>query len=198
MVRLDRIYTGVGDGGTTMLADGTRVSKSHERVEAYGSVDEANASIGVAASVLSSTPVPGVEVARELAAIQNDLFDLGADLSKPVGEAEPEDGALRVNSSSTEKLEGLIDVFNEDLEALDSFVLPGGSPASAQLHVARTVVRRAERRVASLIESEPDATNPETLVYLNRLSDLLFVLARVANKTAGDVKWRPGGESPSS
>jgi cob(I)alamin adenosyltransferase len=182
LVRLTRIYTRGGDAGETSLGDGARVAKDHDRVAAYGTVDEANAVIGLARRAASP------EIDRLLARIQNDLFDLGADLCRP-GHAG--DGKLRVTETQVSRLESEIDSVNQRLKPLDSFILPGGSEAAAQLHLARTVTRRAERLVVRLGRSEP--VNPAVLKYLNRLSDLLFVLARAANEDgAGDVLWVPG------
>jgi cob(I)alamin adenosyltransferase len=184
MVRLTRIYTRGGDRGETSLGDGTRVPKQALRVAAYGTVNEANAAIGIARLHTDG------EADAALARIQNDLFDLGADL------ATPEDGrraatALRILASQVARLEGEIDTLNAELRPLDSFILPGGTPVAAHLHLALTVVRRAERLVAELAAAEP--VNPEALKYLNRLSDHLFVLARHLNdRGAQDVLWRPG------
>ena len=190
MVKLNRIYTKTGDDGSTGLVRGPRRPKYDLRVEAYGTVDEANASIGMAR--LHSTAQPKVD--KLLSRIQNDLFDLGSDLATP-GEdaADAEYPSLRIRPIQTETLEKQIDQYNEALEPLGSFVLPGGSPLAAALHVARTVTRRAERITVELAAHEPD-TNPETVRYLNRLSDLLFVLSRVANANGSkDVLWVPGG-----
>ena len=185
MVKLNRIYTRTGDRGRTRLATGAPVPKSHPRVEAYGAVDELNAEIGVARTQLAAAP----DLDAILARVQNDLFDLGADLATPAREQED----LRVLAGQVERLEGEIDRLNGELEPLTSFVLPGGSPAAAALHVARTVCRRAERRAVQLGEAG-EHLSPEALKYLNRLSDLLFVAARFANgKGADDVLWRPGG-----
>ena len=184
MVRLTRIYTRTGDGGETSLGDGSRVKKSASRLAAYGTVDEANAAIG-----LARVSARG-KVDAALARIQNDLFDLGADLSVPETSKRVE-GALRVPATQVTRLEREIDALNACLKPLDSFVLPGGSPCGAHLHFARTVVRRAERLVAELAAAEP--INPEVLRYLNRLSDLLFVLSRHANdQDVGEKQWRPG------
>lgn len=184
MVQLTRIYTGGGDKGKTSLSSGKRVAKHDLRVEAYGAVDEANAVIG-----LARLHTEGV-VDDLLGRVQNDLFDLGADLSTPEVENPPHP-PLRILASQPKGLEQEIDRFNADLQPLKSFVLPGGSAASAQLHLARTVVRRAERHATRLAEQE--TVNPEAIRYLNRLSDLLFVLARHANAGgAGDVLWTPG------
>lgn len=186
MVKLTKIYTRTGDDGESGLVDGSRLNKSHPRFAAIGDVDEANAAIGLAAAALAAnTPT-----CRFLRRIQNDLFDLGADLATP-GEGA---GALRLNAGATETLEQEIDALSARLGPLTSFVLPGGSEAAARLHVARTVVRRAERAVAGL--SEETELNPEILRYLNRLSDLLFQLARSENASgADDVLWIPGGTS---
>jgi cob(I)alamin adenosyltransferase len=182
MVRLTRIYTRGGDKGETSLGDGSRVAKQALRVEAFGTVDEANAALGLARLHAEG------EVDAALARIQNDLFDLGADLATPEGGRE---GALRILAAQVERLEREIDAWNAALAPLPSFVLPGGTPLAAHLHLARTVVRRAERLVAALSAAEP--VNPEALKYLNRLSDHLFVLSRHVNdRGARDVLWRPG------
>ncbi len=184
MVRLTRIYTGGGDRGQTSLTDGRRVDKHDARVAAYGTVDETNAVIG-----LARLHAEGV-LDEILGRVQNDLFDLGADLSTPIVE-NPKHPPLRIVAAQVERLEGEMDRLNADLAPLESFVLPGGNPAAAYLHLARTVARRAEREMTALAESEP--LNPESLRYVNRLSDLLFVLARHANaRGAGDVLWKPG------
>ena len=184
MVQLTRIYTRGGDGGETSLGDGKRVAKHDLRVEAYGTVDEANAALGLAR--LHTTG----DLESLLARAQNDLFDLGADLCTPE-EGRRAAGALRIVAAQVERLEQEIDRYNAALAPLKSFVLPGGTPAAAYLHLARTVTRRAERLVSALMASEP--VNPEALKYLNRLSDLLFVLSRHANGDgAGDVLWVPG------
>ena len=185
MVYLNRIYTKTGDAGQTMLGSGEFVPKTSPRIAAYGSVDELNAVLGV---VLLTELPPGF--AERLRSIQNDLFDLGADLCVPE-EPLPQHAALRITDSQVERLEHWIDEWNEPLPALTSFVLPGGSPAAAHLHVARTVCRRAEIAAWSL--SEQEQINSAALRYLNRLSDLLFVAARACNATAGgDVLWQPG------
>jgi cob(I)alamin adenosyltransferase len=187
MVKLNVIYTKTGDGGTTGLVRGPRRVKHDMRIEAYGTVDEANATIGLVR--LHAT----AEMDAVLARIQNDLFDVGSDLATPgADDPDAEYPSLRVRPVQTEWLETTIDRFNEALAPLRSFVLPGGNPLSAHLHLARTVTRRAERLVSALAEAEPD-TNPEALKYLNRLSDLLFVLGRIANDNgADDVLWVPG------
>jgi len=199
MVRLSKIYTKFGDAGSTMLGDGSTVLKSCPRVDAYGEVDEANATLGLAIVAMENADGGAAAggIVKELRSIQNDLFDVGADLCVPVDEkSEKEKPKLRITGEHVAHLERLIDEHNADLQALDSFVLPGGSSASAHLHLARTVVRRSERRVVTLIEREPKKVNPQALIYLNRLSDLLFVLARVMNRSehggSGDVKWVPG------
>lgn len=182
MVKLNNIYTRTGDAGSAGLVDGSRVTKSSLRIAAIGDVDEANAAIGVAIAALGSG-----DVAYRLLQIQNDLFDLGADIATP-GEL---DGALRIVASQVARLEIEIDEMNAALEPLTSFILPGGSAAVAALHLARTVVRRAERAAVALNESEP--VNPQLLAYLNRLSDHLFVAARfIAAQQEGDVLWQPG------
>lgn len=183
MVVLNRIYTRTGDGGDTALGDGSRVAKTAARVEAYGTVDETNAALGLAALRAEG------EVAKAIARIQNDLFDLGADLCVP---PEPEEeGRLRIDDSQVERLEAEIDAMNESLAPLKSFVLPGGSELSAALHQARVVSRRAERRAVALAETE-EVGGP-VLRYLNRLSDWLFVAARLANGDGrDDVLWVPG------
>jgi cob(I)alamin adenosyltransferase len=184
MVRLTRIYTRGGDAGQTSLGDGTRVPKHALRVAAYGTVDEANAAIGIAR--LHADAAADAMLGR----IQNDLFDLGADLCTPE-EGRRAAGALRIAAAQVERLEREIDAMNASLGPLDSFILPGGTPAAAYLHLPRTVTRRAERLVSQLAGSEP--VNPETLKYLNRLSDHLFVLGRRVNDNgARDVLWLPG------
>lgn len=186
MVYLSRIYTKSGDQGETGLGDGRRVAKDHVRVEAYGEVDELNACLGLLAAYCPDAPE------RELlVAVQNDLFDVGADLCVPTATDEQPGAALRVTPAQAERLEKAIDRVNGGLQPLRSFILPGGSPASAWLHLARTVCRRAERAVVTLAHTEP--VNEHVVVYLNRLSDLLFVLGRAANAGGtGDVLWVPG------
>lgn len=189
MVRLTRIYTRGGDRGQTSLGDGTRVAKHSARPTAYGTVDEANAVIGLAR--LTAEADGGVAADAMLARIQNDLFDLGADLCTP-DEPEPKYPPLRIVPAQVARLEAEIDAMNAELAPLDSFILPGGKPTAAQLHLARTVVRRAEREITALAEAEP--LNPEAVKYANRLSDHLFVLARWVNdRGTGDVLWVPGG-----
>ncbi len=189
MVKLNRIYTKTGDDGTTGLGDGRRVLKTDQRVAAYGTVDEANASLGVAVVHVGDAKLKDL-----LKRIQNDLFDVGADLCCPIGADEVPGKRLRVVEAQTVRLERAIDEQNALLKPLDSFILPGGSVLAAALHVARTVTRRAERETVALMMAEPGETNVQTVHYLNRLSDLLFVLARVANQNgAADVKWVPGG-----
>ncbi len=184
MVKLTRIYTRGGDKGETSLGDGARVVKHDPRVAAYGTVDEANAAVGLAR--LHADP----EIDEILARVQNDLFDLGADLCTPEAES-PKHPPLRITPGQVTRLEGEIDRLNQALEPLTSFVLPGGSPAAAYLHLARTLTRRAERDMTVLATEQ--ALNPEALRYVNRLSDLLFVLARQANdRGAKDVLWQPG------
>jgi len=187
-VHLTRIYTKTGDDGTTALGDMSRVAKTSVRLAAYADVDEANSAIGVVLAV--GDPAP--EIASLLVTVQNDLFDVGADLCTPIV-ADPQYPPLRVLPEYTARLELACDTFNDRLTKLASFILPGGTPTAALLHVARTVVRRAERSVWALWEIEPDTTSVETARYLNRLSDLLFILSRTANPD-GDIMWRPGGE----
>ena len=181
-VRLTRIYTRAGDAGETSLGDGSRVSKLDSRIGAYGAVDELNSRLGVV--VAGGCPE---RIAAPLRRIQNELFDLGADLSVPWGV----EGRLRVTEEQVAALEALCDGFNEELPPLKSFVLPGGSPAAAGLHVARTVCRRAERE--ALRAEQETGVNPAALAYLNRLSDLLFILARAANAGGEEPLWKPGG-----
>ncbi len=186
MVFLSRIYTKSGDTGETGLGDGSRVPKDAIRVEAYGEVDELNAVLG-----LVTANCPDGPESQLLRVIQNDLFDVGADLCVPLTDHEDPGKALRVVPAQYERLEWAIDRLNEDLQPLRSFILPGGTQAAAWLHLARTVCRRAERTVVTLQRTEP--VNPHALIYLNRLSDFLFVLARVANDGGkGDVLWVPG------
>jgi len=185
MVKLDKIYTRGGDAGETSLGNGARVAKSSPRVASYGDVDEANSVIGIA-----RLHVAGADD-LVLARIQNDLFDIGADLCVPI-EENPKYPPLRVTQSQVDWLEGQIDRMNAELSPLTSFILPGGSPAAAFLHQARTVVRRAERLVVELLSTPDEAVNRLVLVYLNRLSDLLFVMSRYVNdKGAHDVQWVP-------
>jgi cob(I)alamin adenosyltransferase len=187
-VHLTRIYTKTGDDGTTALGDMSRVPKTDPRVGAYADCDETNAAIGVALA-LGDLPEPIVAVLRK---VQNDLFDLGADLCTPIVE-NPKYPPLRVDDTYVERLERWCDEFNADLPKLNSFILPGGTPGAALLHQARTLARRAERSAWALAEADPERTNRAALLYLNRLSDLLFILCRVANPD-GDVLWKPGGE----
>jgi cob(I)alamin adenosyltransferase len=187
MVYLNRIYTRSGDAGETSLGDGTRVPKTHPRIAAYGGVDELNAVLGL---VLAADVPAGWQT--RLRQIQNDLFDLGADLCVPLSQVPAERPPLRMTASQVEQLEYWIDEENERLAPLASFVLPGGSVAAAHLHWARTVCRRIELGVLHLAEQEP--LNPQATIYLNRLSDLLFVMARAANDDGRrDVLWKPGG-----
>jgi cob(I)alamin adenosyltransferase len=186
MVYLSRIYTKTGDRGDTALGDGSRVTKDHPRVAAYGTVDELNAVLGL----LLAQPGADAEAAL-LRSIQNDLFDVGADLCLPQPPDEPAGHRLRVRPEQAQRLEAAIDRLNAGLAPLASFVLPGGTPPAAWCHLARTVCRRAERAAVTLARAEP--VNPEVIVYLNRLSDLLFVLARTYNgQGQADVLWVPG------
>jgi cob(I)alamin adenosyltransferase len=193
-VHLTRIYTRSGDSGGTRLVDNTETTKNDLRLAAYADVDEANSAIG-AALALGNLPAPMTEL---LTLIQNELFDVGADLGNPVV-ADPPVEPLRITQEAIDNLEAACDHWNENLAPLHTFVLPGGTPGAALLHVARTVVRRAERSAWAAIAEHGDAMNPLTAVYLNRVSDLLFVLARVANDADGDRLWVPGasrGGSP--
>jgi cob(I)alamin adenosyltransferase len=194
MVRLTRIYTKTGDAGQTHLGDMSRVAKTDPRLIAYADVDEANSVLGVALALGN----PPEAMADLLRSVQNDLFDVGADLSTPVT-PDPAYPPLRVTAAYTERLEAACDEYNETLPKLASFILPGGTPGAALLHQARAIVRRAERSVWALLASDEASgavgrTNPETARYLNRLSDLLFILARVANP-GGDILWEPGAHS---
>jgi cob(I)alamin adenosyltransferase len=186
-VHLTRIYTRTGDDGSTGLSDFSRVSKNDPRLEAYADCDETNAAIGVAVALGE----PDDRIRSVLRQIQNDLFDAGADLSTPVVE-KPEHPPLRITQDYVDRLEAWCDEFNEPLPALNSFILPGGTALSALLHVARTVARRAERSAWRAIAAHGDSVSVLPAKYLNRLSDLLFILTRVANPE-GDVLWKPGG-----
>lgn len=195
MVKLNKIYTKTGDDGTTGLVGGVRVRKDDPRVEAYGAVDETNAAIGVVLTYCCqhADPKLGQTLRSHLDKIQHELFDLGADLATPLTADEQPGTKLRIIASQTERLERTIDEYNDHLAPLNSFVLPGGSPLSAALHVARTVARRAERHMVTVQHAAPGTVNDEAVRYINRLSDLLFVFCRVANdhgKT--DVLWKPG------
>jgi len=190
MVTLNRIYTRTGDDGSTRLATGELVGKASARVEAYGGVDETNACVGLVRLHTADDAVLDAMLAR----IQNDLFDLGADLATPDRGRKPEWEPLRILDSQVDRLEREIDQLNAELEPLTSFVLPGGTPAAAALHLARTVCRRAERACVALAALADEPVAPAALKYLNRLSDLLFVAARWVNdRGAGDVLWTPGG-----
>jgi cob(I)alamin adenosyltransferase len=188
-VHLTRIYTRTGDDGTTALGDMSRAPKSGVRVGAYADVDETNSAIGLVLALGQPTE----RIAKVLQGIQNDLFDVGADLCTPIVE-NPQYPPLRITEAYVDRLEGWCDDFNEELSKLTSFILPGGTPAAALLHNARTLARRAERSGWILMEAEPARTNLVALRYLNRLSDLLFILSRAANPD-GDVLWSPGGET---
>ena len=193
MVVLNRIYTRTGDDGRTRLASGEPVSKAGLRVEAYGEVDEANAALGAARLHVGGD----AQMEAVLARVQNEMFDLGADLATPRGEAEGRDTRLRVTPAQVSRLEADLDAMNEDLRDLTSFVLPTGTALACALHLARTTTRRAERAAVRLAEAEGESVNAEALKYLNRLSDLLFVASRRANTPqwgggSGDVLWKPG------
>jgi cob(I)alamin adenosyltransferase len=188
MVKLNKIYTKTGDDGTTGLVRGPRRMKHDLRIACFGTVDEANSFIGLAR--LHTGAMPRID--RLLARVQNDLFDLGSDLATPGTDPAGAQPSLRITAAQTAWVEEQIDHYNEALKPLRSFILPGGTPLAATLHVARTVVRRAERMVVDLMAREPDVS-PAVIVYLNRLSDLLFVMARVANgQGENDVLWSPG------
>lgn len=187
MVVISTVYTKTGDAGTTALGDGSRTSKNDARLEAFSTVDEANSCIGVALSMDIDADVKNV-----LLHIQNDMFDVGADLCTPVVD-NPKYVPLRITEEQVSYLEKLIDKYNEPLTTLRTFVLPSGTPLAAQLHVARTVTRRAERETWNAIHAFGEGVNIVTAKYLNRLSDLLFVLSRHANREVGDVLWVPGG-----
>jgi cob(I)alamin adenosyltransferase len=193
MVNLTRIYTRTGDAGTTRLADMSETSKTDLRLAAYADVDEANAQIGVVLAHSAGSDALGDDVAAVLTHIQNDLFDVGADLGTPVV-PDPEYPALRVEQDYIDRLEGWCDHYNESLTTLRSFILNGGTIPAAHLHVARTVVRRAERAGWAAYAEHGETMNLLAIKYLNRLSDLLFILARYANRENGDILWVPGGE----
>jgi cob(I)alamin adenosyltransferase len=189
-VVLSRIYTRTGDDGTTALGDGSRADKTDPRLAAYADVDEANCAIG-AAVTMGGLPA---EITSLLVRLQNELFDVGADLCNPVAPADgqPARSQLRIGDDYITRLEQACDAYNEGLPVLRSFVLPGGSPGAVALHTARTVVRRAERSAWAAVEAHGDTVSPLPARYLNRLSDLLFILARQANQPGGDLLWRPG------
>jgi len=186
-VHLTRIYTKTGDDGTTGLGDFSRVPKTHPRIAAYADTEEANAALGLA---LALGDLPD-DLRTVLGRIQNDLFDVGADLCNPVT-PDPKYPPLRITEEYLTRLEGWCDEYNAALPKLDSFILPGGTPGAAYLHQARTVTRRAERMAWAVVEAEPETTNILAVKYLNRLSDLLFILCRAANP-GGDILWKPGG-----
>lgn len=188
MVNLTRIYTRTGDAGTTRLGDLSTTSKNDLRLHAYADVDEANAQLGMALAHDLEEPVRAI-----LIHVQNDLFDVGADFCTPIVE-NPEFPPLRITQEYVDRLEGWCDEYNADLPTLRSFILSGGTPTAAQLHVARTVIRRAERSAWAAYDVHGETMNPLAIRYLNRLSDLVFILARYANREHGDVLWVPGGE----
>jgi cob(I)alamin adenosyltransferase len=189
-VVLSRIYTRTGDDGTTALGDGSRADKTDPRLAAYADVDEANCAIGAAVTMGGLA----AEITSLLIRLQNELFDVGADLCNPVAppDGQPARSQLRIDDEYIARLEQACDAYNEGLPVLRSFVLPGGSPGAVLLHTARTVVRRAERSAWAAVEAHGDTVSPMPARYLNRLSDLLFILARQANQPAGDLLWRPG------
>src|SRR4051795_4631077 len=188
-VHLTHIYTRTGDAGQTRLGNNEVAAKTDPRIAAYADADECNAALGVALALGDLAD----DVRAVLTVVQNDLFDVGADLCNPLSD-DPPYPPLRITEAYVTRLEGWCDEFNEELAPLDSFVLPGGTPGAALLHVARTVARRAERSTWALVEAEPDRVGDQPAKYLNRLSDLLFILARAANP-AGDVTWVPGGKA---
>jgi cob(I)alamin adenosyltransferase len=189
-VVLSRIYTRTGDDGQTALSDGTRTAKTDSRLVAYADVEEANCAIGTAIAI--GRPEP--EITDLLLRIQNEMFDVGADLANPITDTPPPFPPLRIDASYIDALEEACDRYNEDLPVLRSFVLPGGTPAAALMHTARTVTRRAERSAWAAVSEHGDTVNPLAARYLNRLSDLLFILGRRLNAGHGDVLWKPGGE----
>lgn len=192
-VVLSKIYTRAGDDGTTALGDMSRIPKTDPRLGAYADTDETNCAIGMALALGGVADTVGADAVTLLARVQNELFDVGADLCLPLS-AKPDYPALRIDASYTEGLEEACDHYNAGLPALRSFILPGGTPTAAALHAARTVARRAERSAWAAVEAHGDDVNPEAVRYLNRLSDLLFILARAANAATGDVLWKPGGQ----
>jgi cob(I)alamin adenosyltransferase len=193
VVNLTRIYTRTGDAGTTRLGDMSETSKNDARLHAYADVDEANAQLGMALAQATESHDVEESVRAVLIHVQNDLFDVGADFCTPVV-PDPEYPPLRITQEYVDRLEGWCDEFNADLPKLRSFILNGGTPGAAQLHVARTVVRRAERSAWAAYAVHAETMNETAIRYLNRLSDLVFILARYANREQGDVLWVPGGE----
>jgi len=189
-VVLSRIYTRAGDDGSTALADGSRTAKTDSRLGAYADVEEANAAIGAAVTFGELSEV----IKTVLARVQNELFDVGADLANPLSAEPPPYPPLRIDQAYIDRLESECDSFNEGLPVLRSFLLPGGTPGATLLHVARTVTRRAERSAWAAVADHGDTISPLPAKYLNRLSDLLFILSRQANQGHGDVLWKPGGE----
>ena len=189
-VVLSRIYTRTGDDGLTSLSDGTRTAKTDSRLVAYADVEEANCAIGAVIAIGRPRP----DITELLSRIQNELFDVGADLANPITDEPPPFPPLRIDASYIDALEEACDRYNEDLPVLRSFVLPGGTPAAALVHTARTVTRRAERSAWAAVNEHGDTVSPMAARYLNRLSDLLFILGRRLNADHGDVLWKPGGE----
>ncbi len=190
MVKLNKIYTRTGDDGTTGLVDGSRTRKDSARMAAIGDVDELNSAIGIVVAELDAAQPDDGEPVKQLSTIQNDLFDLGADLATPGTDFEPSEMELRIVAGQVERIETQIDEMNDTLEPLASFILPGGSKAAASAHLARAICRRAERTIVAA--SHEDAINPLALSYINRLSDYLFVLCRYMNREKGDPLWVPG------
>ena len=191
-VVLSRIYTRTGDDGSTALADGSRTGKTDSRLAAYADVEEANCAIGMAVTFGELTP----DISALLARVQNELFDVGADLANPITDAPPPYPPLRIDEAYITRLETECDTYNADLPTLRSFLLPGGSPGTTLLHMARTVTRRAERSAWAAAAEHGDSVSPLPARYLNRLSDLLFILSRAANQGHDDVLWKPGGKRP--
>jgi cob(I)alamin adenosyltransferase len=189
-VVLSRIYTRTGDDGLTSLSDGTRTAKTDSRLVAYADVEEANCAIGAVIAIGHPQP----QISELLSRVQNELFDVGADLANPITDEPPPFPPLRIDASYIDALEEACDHYNEDLPVLRSFVLPGGTPAAALVHTARTITRRAERSAWAAASEHGDTVNPLAARYLNRLSDLLFILGRRLNADHGDVLWKPGGE----
>ena len=191
-VVLSRIYTRTGDDGSAALADGSRTAKTDSRLAAYADTEEANGAIGMAVTFGELAP----DISALLRRVQNELFDVGADLANPITDAPPPYPPLRIDEAYITRLETECDGYNADLPTLRSFLLPGGSPGSTRLHMARTVTRRAERSAWAAVAEHGDSVSPLPARYLNRLSDLLFILSRAANKGHDDVLWKPGGERP--
>ena len=190
MIKINKIYTRTGDSGKTRLGDGSVTPKHSIRVEAYGNIDEANSSIGLAISIMVNSSSQNTEIINLLTKVQSDLFDIGADLCKPISQTNNDEKRIQISEKKLVDIENKIDNLNKNLKPLNSFILPGGNSTSAHLHLARTIVRRAERSITYLAEKE--SINPFIIKYINRLSDLLFVIARVLNNNGkGDILWKP-------